>query len=224
MQPGYICAAGIDLKTGNHVRPVLNGRLPAGLLKRNGGVLEIGAVIDLGTTKAAGSAPEVEDRNFSLENVKLIERMDPEPFWELLEQTSATDLASIFGPSLQVNGNTCAVDLHSGNASLGCLVPSELPRLSTPFGTSVKIHATDGSFRPTLPVTDLRFFEEDFQTPNLAAVALASRRMRSGDEVILSVGLTRAWRKPNDTVSRHWLQVNGIHLKQDPLGEAFDDL
>jgi hypothetical protein len=42
-------------------------------------------------------------------------------------------------------------------------------------------------------------------------------RIEAGVEVILSVGLTRAWRKQNDTAERHWLQVNNIHLKDDPL-------
>jgi hypothetical protein len=223
MAPGYICAAGIDLKTYNHVRPTLNGRLPAGLLRRNGGPFEIGAVIDLGTTAAAGSAPEVEDRLFSRANLKLIERMNAEDFWEILEKTSETDLTSIFGPALKPNGKTCAVNINSGIASLGCLVPSERPVISAPFG-NVKIDVSDGSLSPNLPMTDVRFFEEDFETPKQEAISLASKRLRAGEEAILSVGLTRAWRKPRDTSERHWLQVNGIHLKNDPLGESFDAL
>jgi hypothetical protein len=35
--------------------------------------------------------------------------------------------------------------------------------------------------------------------------------------VILSVGLTRPWRKQEDTAERHWLQVNNVHLQDNPL-------
>jgi hypothetical protein len=38
----------------------------------------------------------------------------------------------------------------------------------------------------------------------------------------LAVGLTRPWRKNGDTAQRHWLQVNNIHLEEDPLGEIFE--
>jgi hypothetical protein len=43
------------------------------------------------------------------------------------------------------------------------------------------------------------------------------KRLKSGVEAILSVGLTRPWQKWGDTAERHWLQVNNIHLKDDPL-------
>jgi hypothetical protein len=42
-------------------------------------------------------------------------------------------------------------------------------------------------------------------------------RIEAGVESILSLGLTRPWRKQGDTTERHWLQVNNIHLKDDPL-------
>src|SRR5215210_1099974 len=49
MQPGYFCAAGIDLESGRHVRPVLRrGRLTTDLLGTNGGPFDIGSVLDLG--------------------------------------------------------------------------------------------------------------------------------------------------------------------------------
>jgi hypothetical protein len=43
------------------------------------------------------------------------------------------------------------------------------------------------------------------------------RRIQAGVEVILSVGLTRLWRKQEDAAERHWLQVNNVHLQDDPL-------
>jgi len=37
------------------------------------------------------------------------------------------------------------------------------------------------------------------------------------------LGLTRPWRKRGDTAERHWLQVNNIHLRDDPLWRPRDE-
>src|SRR5918999_4021239 len=66
MQPGYVCVAGVDIHTLEHVRPVLRyGRLTTNLLRRNGGPLDIGSVVDLGAPTCVGRAPEVEDHYFN---------------------------------------------------------------------------------------------------------------------------------------------------------------
>jgi hypothetical protein len=36
--------------------------------------------------------------------------------------------------------------------------------------------------------------------------------------VLLMVGLARAWRAAGDDLERHWLQVNGICLEDQPFG------
>ena len=65
MDIGYICVAGIDVETGAHVRPILNGiRLATAMLRRCGGIFDIGTVIDLGTTSYQGRRPEIEDHVF----------------------------------------------------------------------------------------------------------------------------------------------------------------
>jgi hypothetical protein len=72
MNTGYMCVAGLDLKNGKHVRPVLGGRLGVELLRKNGGVFEIGAMVDLGPVRLVGTAPEVEDRQFTTGNLKVL--------------------------------------------------------------------------------------------------------------------------------------------------------
>ena len=42
-------------------------------------------------------------------------------------------------------------------------------------------------------------------------------RIAQGVGVILSVGLTRPWQKAGEEVERHWLQVNNIHLQDNPV-------
>lgn len=46
------------------------------------------------------------------------------------------------------------------------------------------------------------------------------RRIQRGVAVILSVGLARAFQVSGDTARRHWLQVNDLHLEDDPAWKA----
>jgi hypothetical protein len=66
-------------------------------------------------------------------------------------------------------------------------------------------------------VNDLRLYQRDGRTPRRDLFASVEERLKSGVEAILSVGLTRPWQKRSDTAARHWLQVNNIHLEDDPL-------
>ena len=43
-----------------------------------------------------------------------------------------------------------------------------------------------------------------------------ARRLRSGVGVVLAVGLTRASGGSPDYPPLHWLQVNGLHLEDEP--------
>lgn len=217
MKAGYICVAGLDLNNRKHVRPVIGGRLGVELLLKNGGVFEIGAMIDLGPTRFVGTAPEVEDHQFNPGNLKLLGMSQPRDFWDMIHGESATDLATIFGPSLALHGRACAVDLNQGAASLGCLA---LPRGSSlyvdPYD-KIRLRLNDGTFAPALSITDLRLYEDDQETPRHRLIRILADRLVEED-VLLSVGLSRAWKKPRDTESRHWLQVNNLHFKDDPLG------
>ena len=76
---------------------------------------------------------------------------------------------------------------------------------------------SDGQFSVDLSVTDLRLYEDDYQTPRYGVVQDAATRIGKGVPVIVGVGLTQPWQKPGDTQSRHWLQANNIHLGDDPV-------
>ena len=72
---------------------------------------------------------------------------------------------------------------------------------------------TDGRY--DLSVTDLRLYNPEDNTPNLDAVIALGNRLRGANRSVLSAGLTKSWTKPGDSHARHWLQVNGIHMKDD---------
>lgn len=217
MQPGYICVAGVDLQTGKHVRPVQIGRLSRTRLTRYGGPFDIATLVDLGRVEYAGSPPKAEDYRFSFDETHPYFVAAPRDFWYLLDRTAQRRLADIFGPELRKHGGTCALPLGKGRASLGCLIPTGKPEFVMSDSRTVRLHFSDGAFEARASVTDLRLYEANQQTPRFAVIDDLQRRINSGVGVILSVGVGHPWRKPEDTEERHWLQVNGIHLADNPV-------
>ena len=224
MQPGYICVAGVDVNTLNHVRPVLRyGRLTTGLLGPNGGPLDIGSVVDLGPTTYAGHAPELEDHRFDPARATRLFDDDPDDYWELLTQVARGSLAEIFGTALELWDESGTVEVGEGQASLGCLKPEKQPWLYVDHRGTVRMVLDYLMPSVNLAVNDLRLYERDHRTPRRDLVAAMQSRLEAGVEAILSVGLTRPWRKRGDTAERHWLQVNNIHLRDDPLWRPKDE-
>jgi hypothetical protein len=223
MQPGYVCVAGLDLVTEEHVRPVLRrGRLTAGLLRSNGGPFDVGAVVDLGPVVPAGRAPELEDHRFDPPHARWLFDDDPDDFWDLLDERAKEDLEDLFGPALELWDESGTVDVGEGRASLGCLKPKKQPWLYLDHRGAVRLVLDHLTPSVDLTVNDLRMYERDQKTPRRDLVRDVQRRLDAGVEAILSVGLTRPWRKRGDDAARHWLQVNNIHLRDDPLWRLGD--
>jgi hypothetical protein len=224
MQPGYFCAAGLDLETKTHVRPVLQrGRLTIDLLSTNGGPFDIGSVVDLGPTTYAGRAPELEDHSFDPAGSRRLFDGKAGDFWDALDGVAQESLAEIFGPALELWDESATLDVGEGRASLGCLKPEKQPWLYVDHRGTIRMVLDYLIPSVDLSVTDLRLYERDGRTPRRNLVAGVQRRLKAGVETILSVGLTRPWQKRGDTAERHWLQVNNIHLKDDPLWQLEDE-
>jgi putative nucleic acid modification protein with dual OB domain len=220
MKAGFICVAGVELDTRRHVRPVLSGRLSRRLLTQEGGVFEIGGVVDLGAVKYVGRAPEIEDYLFDPANARSTEKLTDEQFWKLLDGLATSSFTDIFGPDLQPQGKGLALSQNKGIASLGCLRTEQPPLLTITefFGKEqLRIGVSDAQTDCWLSVTDIRLYETDQVTPKYDAIRQVAQFLQEGEEAIMCVGLSRAWQKPGDSEPRHWLQLNNIHLKNHPL-------
>jgi hypothetical protein len=218
MQPGYFCAAGIDLESEAHVRPVLRrGRLTTNLLSTNDGPFDIGSVLDLGPTTNVGHAPELEDRRFDPADVRWLRDTGPHAYWDALERVARESLEEIFGPALELWDESGTVDVGEGQASLGLLMPEKQPWMYVDHRGTVRLVLDYLMPSVDLSVTDLRLYERDGRTPRRDLVQSLQKRLEAGVETILSVGLTRPWQKRNDDAERHWLQLNNVHLQDDPL-------
>jgi hypothetical protein len=111
-------------------------------------------------------------------------------------------------------------DLKTGAASLGVLRPNGTPRLRLdrkPDGREVvRMQLADGTFRLDLSVSDLRLYADDGGRPDTARVGEIARRIERGVPLLLGVGLTRPFATGNGEEPVHWLQVNNLHLEDDP--------
>jgi hypothetical protein len=220
MRPGFICVAGINRSGALYVRPVLAGgaQLPVGLA--GGTPFAIGAQVEIVPATPCGGVPEVEDHAFDPTRTTNRGTVAPDEFWNALTGMAQPDLSRIFGPDLHPQRNGFAVDEGRGNASLGALRPPSPPTLSINSYGGVRLALRYGGRTLDLSVADLRLYEADQRSGRPSAIRDLQRRIGEGVEVILSVGLARAFKVKNDTARRHWLQVNGIHLRDDPTWQG----
>lgn len=220
MTKGRICVAGIDLTSGEHIRPVLRNHLAIDLAATHGGPFALGAVLDMRRLSNRARRPEMEDREFRLDHLTLKSPLPPASFWRVLTRQAETSLVGIFGSDLYRLRRTWVLNEGHGFASLGCLAPAEIVRLWVNQYDRVRMTLGTDDGECTLPVTDLRLFdyapETDF-TPNLQRVAHLAEGLRHAGNILLSIGLSRPFMREDDEFARHWLQVNNIHLEHDPL-------
>jgi ATP-dependent DNA helicase RecQ len=227
MQRGFVCAAGIDVDSKAHIRPELPIlRLPASLTATYGGPFDIATEIDLGKVSDIGSAPEIEDREFNIGSLVKVRDVPASEFWRLLERACSRDLRTIFGSDLQATMKTYCLQEKTGIASLGCIVPKRVFDLRVAHEdyegetkTRIRMQCDFGE-GPCFPVVnDLRLYEPDQETPKEEVVRELGARLKRGASVILSVGVTRPWGSKH----RHWFQVNGIHLADNPTWRLADE-
>ena len=221
MQRGFMCVAGIDMESGNHIRPVVPwAQLPVKFLARHGGPFDMAMEVDIGETVASPQAPETEDHVFDPIVAEVVRVLDPKELWDAVARLARTRLSEIFGNDLTKHRQTCMVELGKGQASLGCLIPRSRTTLflrERPEKLAeIRMRVQDGEFDLTLPVTDIRLFGKDHVTPDTEAVQRTAAYLAAGGQAILSVGLTRPFASSPESTAVHWLQVNNIHRADNP--------
>jgi len=196
--------------------------MPFYFLARYGGPFEMARIIELGDVRHAPDPPHVEDYVFIPARTKVHRLAAAHEFWSRLEDQSRPSLRAIFGDSLDESGrHRWGTAQGQGLASLGLLRPAEPPRFyiaSNPNGRrQIRVQFSDGVIRADAGVTDIRLYGDDHATPDAARLRFVGRAIDDGAEVILAVGLTRKFRSSDQLPYRHWLQVNNIHLKENPI-------
>ncbi len=222
MRGGHICAAGVDLQTRRHVRPVLaHEPLPFYLLARYGGPFEMARIVDFGSPRHAPQPPHVEDYVFVPARAKLDRPAAALEFWGCLQELQRFSLRDIFGQSLhEIRPGRWGTLPGQGVLSLGLLRPAQPPQLYLVGGRDgrprIRMRFHDGQFHADASVSDLRLFGDDHATPAPARIRAAAQWLADAQEVVLSVGLTREFRASNGAQPYHWLQVNNLHFRENP--------
>ena len=223
MRHPYICVAGIDKKR-DHRRPVLvsatgqHKQLGRDLLSGNGGPFELGRVVDLGKVAPRPVVPEKEDVVFDPARAKFVKLLEEDRFLQLLEGCAEGSLGSIFGQDLEhLSGTAAAVPEGKGEVSLGVLKPSEA-RLEISWEWDkeiIRFGFVDPDFGEIkLKVTDIRLWESDYKTPATKAINSIKGRLEG---CLAAVGLGRPYEVSSYPGPRHYLQVNNIYPRGDPL-------
>jgi len=189
------------------------------LLREHGGPLALGALIELGDTTPAPEPPETEDCLFRPEEMQVVGRLSPNRYLELLRQHAQHRLQTIFGDELARHARSYAVEKGAGTVSLGILRPRRAPDLKVDRFGKLRLRLKDVSPPASLPVTDVRFVEADHRTIRSDVVDDVNARMQRGVQVLLMLGLARAFQRSDEDSARHWLQVNGICMADRPLGD-----
>jgi hypothetical protein len=141
--------------------------------------------------------------------------VDPDQFWEILSGLADAELNEIFGLELVRHGSTASLPAGEGMASLGIFRPRSCPTLTLSFGR-LRLGIVDPELGAlSLPITDVRLYVLATNAVNNRRATLLEDRLRRR-EALLSVGVGRAWAQ-NGGQLRHWLQVNNVHLDDNPL-------
>ena len=224
MQPGWICTAGIDLDSGRHIRPVSGHGLPKQMLERHGGPLQLGVVVDLGSTEFCGTVPEIEDRRCDLEGMVVIHQCSSLELQRACQDVAEPTLRDIFGDELEwlhhertawgSSWGTAAVEQHRGIRSLGCYwaASAQLLIIEKEGRRRVRLRFLEGDLAFDVPVTDYRLYLYDQVTPNEPTIQDMAARMLDQPQTLVAVGLSRAYRQTDTQPARHWLQVNNVLL------------
>jgi len=223
MSAPRICVAGIDQERLEHVRPTTppSDAITRALLREQGGPFGMAAVVELGHTRPAATAPEVEDHQFETAQAHHIEDMHGDEFLDLLDVVSAPDLAAAFGPDLKRVGWKYALDAGRGRCSLAVLRAEQRLHIEVDerYGR-LQVRFDDVEPPTYLPVTDIRFYEPDQKTIRTSVVENVRARLRRDVDAFLMLGVARAYRARDDDRERHWLQLNGICLADRPTGKT----
>lgn len=225
MKSPYICVAGVDERW-RHRRPVLadseggHRQLERNLLRSKGGHFALGERVDLGSIQSRPAPPQIEDVVFEPAGMTAVKTLDPADFLRHLHRVARNSLRTIFGLELEgLSRTAAAVPEGSGSSSLGVL---GLSGASLQVKSEYEKQALRFDFEDpdlgelSLKVTDLRLWESDHETPAADAVDRIKNHL---DECFISVGLGRAYDAAAYPGPKHYLQVNNIYPRSDPLWE-----
>ena len=214
MRDERVCIAGVDRDRSVHVRPVLgSGSLTKACLAQNGGVFVVGREVDLGKTSPCGTPPEVEDHHFDLGRVRALRDLTQTELQALLARLAKDDPTEIFGSALHTpdgHPRSLVTSRGAGIASLGVWRSQSKPKLLI-YEDKLKLECDCASGPKRFTVTDVCLHQDDLVSIDKQKLSSLRSAIAASSQVLLCVGLSRAWATADIDEPAHWMQVNGIH-------------
>jgi hypothetical protein len=210
----------VEPSTFQYVRPVTPATdlLTRQLLRENGGPFGIGVLVDLGDVEPCPNPPESEDHSFTPARTRALQQLEGPAYLDLLRGLAVEQLSAGFGPELhEVRSGKFAVSAGEGQRSLAVVRLAE-GELRMKFGNLyLQLQMPDA--RAEVRVTDVRFYEPDHGTIKQDVVADVNRRLSSGVETHLMMGLARPL-SDKEAGNVQWLMANGLCLADRPVGDV----
>ncbi|PUB13718.1 dual OB domain-containing protein [Yoonia sediminilitoris] len=212
MTGGQVCVAGLDIHSGEMVRPLQPGGHNWPEEKWvGGGYLAVGNVIFLAPAKAGNPSYPHANEDFRVAKVGKQGEASVTELYAACAETSDQHLEDIFGGNL-VEGKYALAD--SECRSLGSIaIQARRLRASAPYGKPQVSYQDAQKIWHNLTVTEL--YTKNYADAEAGAQSLSARLTSAGwQDVILRLGLARPWDggEQGFNPKRCYLQLNGIIL------------
>lgn len=213
-----ISVAGLDLANPDrHIRPMLNDLDDILEGRGKGLVFTLGAVVNLTGTSTAKAAHHGDEHVVTYVRANKIAQLHPLEVWRTLADIARPTLSSIFGDAVKLESQRYIIEKYRARNGLGCLRVMHTATLYKGYRQARLRWLCDGRI-VDCPVTDARLYDRNGSVRE-GLVALLDRRIKEGEALIVTVGLSRGFRRPGGRREFHWIQINNLYLESDPLGD-----
>jgi len=208
--PDIVCIAGIDINTGQCIRPIpyLKTEECQQLNIFPGTILSGEFLPD-----SERIGPHQEDMKYQ-NNLQVVDICHANEFKSMLEHNLQNSLEQGFDIQLPYKQRFLPIDYPITKSIITLKVHShDIDIIKNDYRPGGKLNFLDNSGREYrfFPITDLGFHQlinEHLKVNNLNSL---NAFMRSQSEVYLRIGLGRPWKKPDTIEEGYWMQINGIY-------------
>lgn len=219
MRGNKIAVAGLDLSNPDrHVRPMLNDfdSIMESSAK-DSAVFSLGAIVSLTGTSASKAAHHGDEHVVTYVKAKKVAQLHPIEVWRTLGDIAKPTLKSIFGEEVKLLSHRYVVERFRARTGLGCLRVMHTATLYKGYRYARLRWVCDGRI-VDCPVTDARLYDRTGAVRE-SLIAHLNDRIKQGEALIVTVGLSRGFRRPGGRRELHWIQINNLYLETDPLGD-----
>jgi hypothetical protein len=186
-----------------------------------GPIFTLGAVVNLTGTSNSKAAHHGDEHVVTYVTASKVAQLHPLDVWRTLGDIAKPTLSSIFGESVKFESQRYVIEKYRVRHGLGCLRIMHKATLYKGYRQARLRWLCDGRI-VDCPVTDTRLYDRAGVACE-RQIARLDRRIKEGEALIVTVGLSRGFRRPGGRREYHWIQINNLYLETDPLGDEWSN-